>query len=74
MLVSLKALERSFTGEIRRTFYVLQNMKVPRPSGRGQWNRRDRKVHESSCTSKMQIGDQSRSVREELGTGDPASL
>ena len=36
MLQSLKALERSFTGEIRRMFYLLQNTKVPRPSGRGQ--------------------------------------
>lgn len=34
MLVSLKALEKSFTSEIRRMLYLWQNMKVPRPSGK----------------------------------------
>lgn len=43
MLVSLKALEKSFTSEIRRMLYLWQNVKVPmpRPSGREQWYMRE---------------------------------
>lgn len=41
MLVSLKALEWSFTGEIKRVFYLLQNTKVPTLSGRGWWYMRE---------------------------------
>lgn len=43
MLVSLKALEKPFTSEIRRMLYLRQNMKVPmpRPSGREQWYMRE---------------------------------
>lgn len=41
MLVSLKALKRLFTSEIRRVFSLMQNAKVPTPSGRGQWYMRE---------------------------------
>lgn len=61
MLVSLKALERSFTGEIRRMFYLLQSMKVPRPSERGQWCMRDtvksmRALAQAECKAGTRAG------------------
>lgn len=41
MLLSLRALEWSFTGEIGRVFYLLQNTKVPTLSGGGWWCMRE---------------------------------
>lgn len=71
MLVSLKALERLFSGEIRRVFYLWH----PTPSGRGWWYMRETvKSTRALAPAKCKSRDQSRSVRGKLGTGEAAAL
>lgn len=73
MLLSLKALAGSFTTELRRVCYLLQNTKAPRPSGRG-WSCMSKAVKSRALSHKPNAkGDQSRSMGAELGAGDPAS-